>query len=133
MTSYVVDASVAAEYLLRTSLGLQASELIESADLLAPALFDVEVLSVFRRAMLRGVLAEARAAEAVEDLATWPVERIPHAPLLQKAWAHRYNLSAYDSVYVAAADLYNVPLLTADGPLANAPKLGITVHNIRLA
>lgn len=133
MMSFVIDASVAAEYLLRTPLGLQAAGLIERADLIAPALLDVEVLSVFRRAVLRGVLAEARAAEAVEDLTTWPVERISHAPLLRKAWAHRHNLSAYDSVYVAAADLYNIPLLTADGPLANAPKLGITVQNIRLA
>lgn len=131
--TYVVDASVAAEYLFRTPLGLQAAGLIEGAELIAPALLDVEVLSVFRRAVLRGLLSEKRAGEAVEDLATWPVERIMHAPLLRKAWTYRHNLSAYDSVYVAAAHLHNVPLLTADGPLANAPKLGITVQNIRLA
>lgn len=131
MTVYVIDASVAAEYLLQTPLGVQAAQLIETSDLLAPALLDVEVLSVLRRALLRGVLSEARAKLATEDLTTWAVERIPHPPLLGEAWTHRHNLSAYDSVYVAVAKLYGVPLLTADGPLARAPKLGITVQNIQ--
>lgn len=131
MTVYVIDASVAAEYLLRTPLGAQAAQLIESSDLLAPALLDVEVVSVLRCALFRGVLSEARAKTAVEDLATWAVERISHPPLLRATWTQRHNLSAYDSIYVAVAKLYGVPLLTADGPLARAPKLGITVQNIR--
>ncbi len=133
MTVYVIDASVAAEYLLQTPLGVQAAQLIETSYLLAPALLDVEVLSVLRRALLRGVLSEARADAAVKDLTTWPVERVPHPPLLTAAWTHRHNLSAYDSVYVAVAKLYGAPLLSAGGPLARAPQLGITVQNIRLA
>ena len=131
--TYVIDASVAAEYLLRTPLGVRAAQLIEPSRLLAPALLDVEVLSVLRRGVRRGVLSEARAQTAVEDLVTWPIERIPHPPLLKAAWIHHHNLSAYDSVYVAAAKLYDVPLLSADRPLARAPNLGITVQNIRLA
>jgi predicted nucleic acid-binding protein len=48
----VIDASVAAEYLLRTGLGLRITDLIEGAFLIAPELLDVEVLSMLRRAVL---------------------------------------------------------------------------------
>lgn len=132
MIRYVIDASVAAEYLLRTHLGLSIADLIEQAFLLAPELLDVEVVSVLRRAVLRQHLAEYRALLALEDLIEWQVDRIPHAVLVRKAWEHRHNVSAYDAFYVAAAHTYDVPLLTADGPLTRAPALGIVVQNIRL-
>jgi predicted nucleic acid-binding protein len=65
---YVIDASAAAEYLLRTPLGLKLADLIAGAFILAPVLLDVEVLSVLRRAVLRQQLAEQRAWLALEDL-----------------------------------------------------------------
>ncbi len=131
MSRYVVDASAAAEYLLRTSLGLKVANIIEGGFLLAPELLDVEVLSVFRRAVLRRQLNEQRALRAIEDLMDWPVDRIPHRSLVWVAWQHRNNLSAYDAFYVAAARLSDAPLITADGPLARAPSLGIIVENVR--
>jgi predicted nucleic acid-binding protein len=33
----------------------------------------------------------------------------------------RHNLSAYDAVYVALAEVLDTVLLTCDGPLARAP------------
>lgn len=131
MSRYVIDASAAAEYLLRTSLGLKIADIIEGNSLVAPELLDVEVLSVLRQAVLRRELAEQRALQAVEDLLEWPVDRIPHRTLLWAAWQHRNNLSAYDSFYVAVARLSDAPLITADGPLARAPLLGIVVENVR--
>ncbi len=131
MSRYVVDASAAAEYLLRTSLGLKVANIIEGGFLLAPELLDVEVLSVFRRAVLRRQLNEQRALRAIEDLMDWPIDRIPHRSLVWAAWQHRNNLSAYDAFYVAAARLSDAPLITADGPLARAPSLGIIVENVR--
>jgi len=127
----VVDASAAAEYLLRTPLGLKLADLIEGALLLAPELLDVEVLSVLRRAVLQRSVAEHRAQLAVEDLIDWPIDRVAHKVLLREAWRHRHNVSAYDAFYVAVARLYDAPLLTIDGPLARAPALGIVVQNIR--
>ena len=38
MTTYVVDASVAVEYLLRTNLGLTIAETLEGVQLMAPEL-----------------------------------------------------------------------------------------------
>ena len=131
MSRYVVDAAAAAEYLLRTSLGLKVANIIEGGFLLAPELLDVEVLSVFRRAVLRRQLNEQRALRAIEDLMDWPIDRIPHRSLVWAAWQHRNNVTAYDAFYVAAAHLSDAPLITADGPLARAPSLGIVVENVR--
>jgi predicted nucleic acid-binding protein len=129
---YVIDASAAAEYLLRTGLGLKIAEIIEGAVLIAPELLDVEVLSVVRRAVLRKRLEERRALWVLEDLANWQVNRIAHVSLIQEAWQYRHNVSAYDSFYVATAHAYKAPLLTADGPLSRAPALGIVVQNTRM-
>ncbi len=131
MSRYVIDASAAAEYLLRTSLGLKVANIIEDGLLLAPELLDVEVLSVLRRAVLRRQLDEQRALRALEDLMSWHIDRIPHTSLLWAAWQHRNNVSAYDAFYVAAASLCDAPLITADGPLSRAPSLGIVVENVR--
>jgi predicted nucleic acid-binding protein len=129
---YVIDASAAAEYLLRTPLGLRLADLIEGAFLLAPELLDVEVLSVLRRAVLLKKLEEQRVWLALEDLIAWPIDRIAHTALVREAWQHRHNVSAYDAFYVAVARVYDASLLTADGPLTRAPGLGIVVQNIRL-
>lgn len=133
MSRYVIDASAATEYLLRTALGLKLAGVIEDATLLAPELLDIEVLSVLRRAVLRRQLTEQRALLAIEDLMDWSIDRIPHRPLVREAWRHRNNVTAYDAFYIAAARLADAALLTADGPLARAPSLGIVVENIRLS
>ncbi len=130
MTRLVVDASVAAEYLLRTAAGQRLEAVLASAELLAPALLDVEVFSVLRRAVLQNRLEEHRARLALQDLADWPVERISHAGLLREAWKHRHNVSSFDAFYVAVAALYEAPLLTADGPLCRAVLPGIVVRNV---
>ena len=129
---YVVDASIAVEYLLRTAVGRQATPLLQDALLLAPELLDVEVLSVLRRTVRLGKLDEQRAFMALEDLSAWPLERIAHRELIVVAWQLRHNVSAYDAFYVAAARLCEATLLTADGPLARASNVGIPIHSIRL-
>ena len=129
--AYVIDASAAAEYLLRTPVGVKISEKIKDTWLWAPELLDVEVLSVLRRAIFRREVTQQRALAAIEDLLGWPIERIPHKSLAWAAWQYRNNVSAYDAFYVAAAHLYDAPLLTTDGPLTRAPSLGIAIENVR--
>ena len=128
----VIDASAAVEYLLQTALGLRVGELVDEADLVAPELLDAEVLAVLRREVGSGRLNQERAAEAVDDLREWGLERLRHRPLLQQAWSLRGHVTAYDALYVAAARARNAALVTADGPLARAPALGVVVHNARL-
>ena len=131
MTHFVVDASVAVEYLLRTPLGLSVADMIEDASLTAPELMDVEVVSALRRAVLSGRLEEARAQMVVVDLTHWPVDRISHRSLAPLAWQYHRNISAYDAFYVAAARAHGLPLLTADGRLARVSGLGIVVQSVR--
>jgi predicted nucleic acid-binding protein len=129
--SLVIDASVAVEYLLRTEIGEVVGPQLEATTLLAPELLDAEVLAVLRRAVLGKQLSAARAEEALSDLDAWDIERVSHRRLWELAWKVRSNVTAYDAFYVATAALYGAALLTADGPLARAPKLGIVIHNVR--
>ena len=133
MSLYVVDASVAVEYLLRTPLGLSFAETIDDARLAAPDLIDAEVMSGLRRAVHNGRLTDERAVMAIGALTQWPVRRIASRALAPAAWQHHRNLTAYDALYVAAASALGAPLLTADGRLARAPGLGITIQHIRIS
>src|SRR5687767_2732848 len=128
----VIDASLAVEYLLRTELGDKIAPQLADETLVAPELIDAEVLAVLRRAVLGNELTADRAEEALADLEGWDLERIAHRRLWRTAWTFRANVSAYDAFYVAAAALYEAPLLTADGPLSRAPKLGVVVQNLRI-
>jgi predicted nucleic acid-binding protein len=129
--SFVIDASVAIEYLLRTSIGIRIGPLLETEELLAPELIDAEILAVLRREVLAGRLREIRAKEAIDDLCAWYLTRIEHRLILKDAWKYRRNVSGYDSLYLAVARLYGAQLLTADGPLSRAPAVGVTVINVR--
>ncbi len=130
---YVIDASIAVEYLLKTPRGLSVADLIDSAVLVAPEMIDAEVLSVLRRAVLNHHIEESQALIVLSELTEWAVERISHRYLVRLAWQHRHNVSAYDALYVAVARVYELPLLTADGRLAQAPELGITILNVQAA
>ena len=127
----VVDASAAVEYLLQTVVGHRVGALLDDADVSAPELVDAEVLAVLRREVLSRRLELRRATQAVEDLGAWGAERISHRGLLPEAWRLRGHVSAYDALYVAAARIRGAALVTADGPLARAPGLGVVVHDIR--
>jgi predicted nucleic acid-binding protein len=129
----VVDASAAVEFLLQTAIGMRVASLIEAATVMAPELIDAEVLAVVRREVLAARLGAARGGEAVADLGAWRFERMSHRALLDEAWSLRGHVSAYDAFYVAAARVRAAALVTADGPLARAPGLGILVHNVRLS
>ena len=128
----VPDASVAVELLLRTPLGENLARRLTGATLVAPALIDCDVLAVLRRLALKKEIKDDRANAALEDLPLWQVRRLAATDLLREAWSLRHNVSTYDAFYVAAARLYRAPVLTADGPLARAPRLGVVIENVRL-
>lgn len=133
MLQRVIDSSVAVEYLLKTKVGLSVAGTIERTDvLLAPDIIDAEIMSVLRRQVGRKELQESRALLALDDLVWWPIERVPSRSLLRFSWQFRHNVTAYDSVYVGLARQLDIPLLTADGRLARAPRLGITLEHIRM-
>jgi len=54
--------------------------------------------------------------QAPTDLATLPLRRVPHLPLLARVWKLRDNFSADDASYVAL----DAVLVTADGRIKRA-------------
>ena len=96
--------------------------MVEDADneLHIPALCDVEVAAALRRALLAHLIDEPRARDALEDYLDLPLTTHGHRVLLHRILALRQNLSAYDAVYVALAEVIRAPVLTADGALARA-------------
>lgn len=89
--------------------------------LVAPHVLDVEVVSAWRRRAAGGALDERRMQLARDDLRSLPIRRVPHLPLLERCWELRANLTTYDAVYVALAELMDAPLVTLDARLADAP------------
>jgi predicted nucleic acid-binding protein len=117
----VVDASVLAPALADDGDdGDRARLRLRGEQLVAPELVDLEVLSTLRRAVRAGRLDERRSGQALDDLAALPLRRVPHLPLLARAWELRDNLTAYDAAYVALAESLRALLLTADGGIEKA-------------
>ncbi len=118
----VLDASAAVELLLGTERGAAVgARVFDPAETLhAPELLDVEVAQVLRRYERARLIDAARAEAALRDLADLPLERYAHALLLPRAWELREDLTIYDAVYVALAELLAAPLLTGDASLAAA-------------
>lgn len=118
----VVDASVIVTALADDGPdGARARSRLRGERLAAPHLIDVEVASAWRRMTASGVLDERRASLAFADLRAIRVDRVPHAPLLDRCWQLRANLTVYDAVYVALAEITESVLVTADARLASSP------------
>jgi predicted nucleic acid-binding protein len=125
----VVDASVVAPALTHEDeLGDRLRERLQRERLAAPALIDLEVASIWRGHWRAGRLPGRRAEVAIADLASMPLERAPHGPLMPRIWELRDNLSAYDAAYVALAEAMDTVLLTGDARIARAPGIQCEVE-----
>lgn len=125
----VVDASVIVNGLADDEVdGRLVRDRLASEDMIAPALLDVEVLSVLRRKWLSGDIDDARFDAAARDLVELPVQRYPMVPLVHRAVQLRSNLTAYDAMYLALAEATGSTLVTGDRRLASAPGLRCAVE-----
>lgn len=116
----VLDASAAVSALLNA--GAARTALADEA-VHVPHLVDSEIASALRRQVRTG---DVRATGAWDALTTWQrlgVVRHPVTGLLDRIWALRDNLSAYDASYVALAEALDCAVLTADARLSRVPGL----------
>lgn len=129
----VLDASALVELLLNTAAGQTIGARIADPALgvHVPHLVDIEVAQALRRYAHDGELDAADAAVALADLRALDLARHAHEPLLDRVWALRHNLSAYDAVYVALAEVLDTVVLTCDGRLARAPGAGRRVELVK--
>lgn len=129
----VVDASIVLDLLLRTPSAAAIGQRLfrRNETLHAPHLIDVEFLQVLRRYWLRHAIDDERAADAIQDFSDLPIERYSHELLAARVWELKDNLTAYDAVYVALAELLEAPLVTADKGLSKAPGTRAAIELIR--
>ncbi len=118
----VIDASALVEALL----GMPASEQVEEwlfgsrEAVHAPHLIDAEIAQVVRRYASRGYISAETGHSAMIDLMDLQLLRHRHDFLLPRVWELRNNLTAYDAVYVALAEVLDAPLITRDRRIAGA-------------
>lgn len=114
----VVDASAAVSALLRAGA---ARDALAEQQVHVPHLIDAEVASALRR---RATDVRVGAEVAAGLLRTWQrlaMTRYPVFSLLDRVWALRENVSAYDASCIALAEALDCTVLTADARLARAP------------
>ena len=117
----VVDASVLVSLLVDGEDGWAGTQVLRArtgGSLWAPHLVDAEVGQALRGLVTARKTSEENATAAMQDLINLPLRRIVHTGLLDRAWQLRHNLSFYDGLYVALAELLGEPLLTLDGRMA---------------
>ena len=118
----VLDASAVVALLADAGpVGDWVAASISGALLAAPELALFEAANIFRRQMLFGALDQTQATLAHQDLVDLSLELWPYAPLAERAWELRGNLTIYDGSYVALAELLNTAVITLDTKFANAP------------
>lgn len=127
----VADASVVVDMLLNPASpggGTLARRFADDEPISAPHLMDVEVGQALRRFVRRGVISADRASALLHILAALPIRRFAHTNLLPRAFALRSNVTMYDGIYLALAEMLDVSLLTGDAALADVPGCRATVE-----
>jgi len=126
---YVVDASVGVKWFIRereadreVALALRRHHIEGKTRMIVPELFLLEVPNAIK-AGRKGT--EDELAQVLTTLADLDIQVEQHAlPVLRKtnaiAWA--YNLTWYDAVYVALAEILGFPCVTADNALLRKMK-----------
>jgi predicted nucleic acid-binding protein len=127
----VLDASAAIDLSLQiepnaSNIGMRLERANES--LHTTVLFDAEMLQVLRRYVLRREISQARARQSLGDILDLRIVRYPVVPFVERMWALRSNLTAFDAAYVALAEALDAPLVTSDEKLAHASGHRATVE-----
>jgi predicted nucleic acid-binding protein len=114
----VLDASVVLRRLLDGSPS--ADEVIRHDQLVAPGVIVAETVNGLATAVRFASLEVESAAGLLEQFLALPIEVVPDAVLAGHTLgvATELGLSAYDASYVALALVRDVPLVTADKPVA---------------
>jgi predicted nucleic acid-binding protein len=130
LTAYVLDASVAAKWVLPSrdepfaaeSIRLLRSFAAGEINLSVPDLFWPEIGNILWKSVRAGRISGESAYEAIDWLHALKIPTSPTMLLLGDAVriAVSFERTVYDSLYLALAIASGRPLVTADERLANA-------------
>ena len=123
----VIDSSVLIDVLVGSA---HAAERIAGEQLVAPHLIDAEVGHSLRRLTTSRSVDDLSAGSALTEFVELSIVRYSHGVLMHRAWDLRANVSFYDALYVALAEMLDVPLVTLDRRLAGAPGILAAVEVI---
>lgn len=135
---YVVDASVAARFVLNEDLSERAAKVLEDfingeVELIAPTLLVYEVGNALWKAAARGLISEGEALDSFMNffkLRLWRELRVE-----ESAWALKWGAASgstyYDSAYVAMAFSEGATLLTADDELESRARDSVRVLHLK--
>lgn len=133
MRRLVVDASVAAKWLMPEMDSDAAARLLEDAELAfhVPELFDAELGNTLWKRVQRRELDADAASGIVSLVPQIPAARHRHAELLEAAFALAVELSitVHEALYVALAAALDAPLITSDRWLAERASRAVDVHS----
>ena len=127
----VADASIIVDLLLHPDSAAARSlarRFARQEVICAPHLMDAEVGQTVRRFTLKGDISAIRAVQSLDDLAGLPIRRYGQVELLPRAFELRSNVTMYDGIYLALAEVLGVPLLSCDAALADVPGCDATVE-----
>ncbi len=117
----VIDASVLVAALVDSgNTGSWAEDIISDGPLAVPELALVEATNVLRRLEQNRRISRLEATASHRDLLRLDLEAYPFAPLADRVWELRSNLTSYDAWYVALAEVLQFPLVTLDRRLSRA-------------
>jgi predicted nucleic acid-binding protein len=125
---FVVDASVGIKLFVEEPLSDQAHALFTKltkdppAELYVPDLFYIECTNILLKYMRRFGRSLEDSQADLADLKTLVLKTVSTAELMEDAilLASQKNLTAYDACYAVLARQLNIPLITADKPMAQA-------------
>ncbi|WP_419840374.1 type II toxin-antitoxin system VapC family toxin [Candidatus Poriferisodalis sp.] len=117
----VIDSSVLVAVLTDAgSDGRWATAQLTQTPLAAPSMVMAEVANVLRRLEGGPKLSRSEATVSLRSLRRLDIELYPFAPLADRVWELRFNLTAYDAWYVALAESLGWRLVTLDRKMAGA-------------
>jgi len=139
MITYVVDASVAARFLLVEELSDNAGQILKDfldgvIDLRTPQLLVYEVGNALSMSVLNGFTTVQEAGQKLHSLLKLKMNILnldekDHQAIL--AWSTENEVTYYDGAYVISSKKIGAPLITADDLLYEKAKRKIPVVHLR--
>jgi predicted nucleic acid-binding protein len=136
---FVIDASVTLAWLFdEDGSASRIGPVLSEADLVAPALWRLEVVNTILIRERRKLLTVAQGEQLLELVDDWSVEVLGEPSSISltglAATARPHQLTAYDAIYLQLAVSLGLPLFTRDKNLRNAAmRVGVPLVTDRKA
>jgi predicted nucleic acid-binding protein len=121
MDILILDASVGAKWFFKEEMWEKATLLMEHVTeeevrIVVPEIFYSELANTWWRRVKRKIVSVDDAIQALGTVMNLSLERYPDWEIVDIALENslRFKISIYDSLYLALAEIYLAPLVTAD-------------------